>query len=325
MKLILYLFLWIIMINTSLAQIPGCNDPKAKNYNPNAQINDGSCEYVSSKIKPYISTLLNNTVHETSGLIYWNETFWTINDDTDINLYSFNSSGKNFKKQELKNLKNTDWEALTQDSTHFYIGDFGNNAGGNRKDLHILKIEKKSIFQDKIAIDTLFFSYENQLDFEKQKSNTTNFDCEAFVATQDSLYLFTKEWSNQETRLYALPKTSGKHLAIYKATLNVNGLITDATILEHKNCVVLSGYSKNLKPFLYILYDYNANNFFSGNKRKINVALPFHQIEAISTLDGLHYFLTNELFHRKPFITVKPQLHSVDLTPYLESYFSKNE
>jgi hypothetical protein len=301
-----------------LAQISGCTDAKARNYNPKAVINDGSCTYFSTKIKPFFSVEISATIHESSGLLFWKNRLWTMNDDSDTNLYSFDTAGTNLKRHIVAKVINTEWEGLTQDSLHIYIGDFGNNASGNRKDLHILKVEKKTFFHDKMVIDTLFFSFENQTNFESQKANTTNFDCEALLATRDSLYLLTKEWTSKQTRLYVLPKTPGTHQAKFKATLNTKGLISGGIIVEDKKTVVLCGYSKKLQPFLYLLYGYSKNNFFSGNKRKVKLALPFHQIEGIATKDGLHFYLTNESFQKKPFISVKQALHHVDLSAYLK-------
>lgn len=317
-------FFLILVINFGFAQIPGCTDINAKNYNSQATINDGSCQYKSTKIKPVFSQELDNSIHETSGLIHWNDKLWTINDDKDVHLYSFDSIGKNIQKQLLPNVKNKDWEEISQDSLHIYIGDFGNNVNGNRKDLQILKIQKKSILDNNPIIDTISFVFEDQNNFENKKANTTNFDCESLIVTRDSLYLFTKEWKSKQTRLYVLPKFAGNHRAKYKATLNVKGLITGAFLHENSKIVVLSGYSKKLKPFLYLLYDYKENHFFSGNKRKIKLALPFHQIEGIASENGLQYYLTNEQFKLKPFISVNQKLHLVDLKPYLKFYVNKN-
>ena len=305
-------------------QISGCTDINAKNYNPKAEINDGSCKYKSVKIKPVFSQELDKSIHETSGLIHWNQKLWTINDDKDVHLYSFDSIGKNLQKQLLPKIKNKDWEEISQDSLYIYIGDFGNNVSGNRKDLQILKIEKNSILNNTPVIDTISFVFEDQNNFENKKANTTNFDCESIIVTRDSLYLFTKEWKSKNTRLYVLPKLAGNHRAKYKATLNVKGLITGAVLLEDLKIVVLSGYSKKLKPFLYLLYDYKENDFFSGNKRKIKLGLPFHQIEGIATENGLQYYLTNEQFKLKPFISVSQKLHLVDLEKYLKKYVDKN-
>lgn len=315
----------IFISSFGFAQISGCTDLEAKNYNPNAILNDGSCLYNNLKIQPEFSIVLNDTIHETSGLISWNNKFWTINDDSDTHLYSFDYNGTNFQKYPLKNVKNKDWEAIAQDSLYIYIGDFGNNVSGNRKDLHILKIEKQSILENNPKIDTIAFSFVGQYNFDSQKANTTDFDCETILATKDSLYLFTKEWSSKSTRLYVLPKNAGTYQAKLKSTLNIKGLITGGVLVENKKLVVLCGYSKKLKPFLYLLYDFQNSDFFSGNKRKIKLALPFHQIEGIATENGLQYYLTNENFQRKPFLSVKQQLHQVDLSTYLKPYFSKLE
>lgn len=315
-------FLIFLLPMYTFAQICGCTDIVAKNYNPNAILNDGSCNYVASKIKPFSSVPISDSLHESSGLLFWNHALWTMNDNADNSLYSLDTIGKDLQQYPLPKVRNKDWEAIAQDSSFIYIGDFGNNVSGNRTDLHILKIEKQSLFYNQVVIDTISFSFDDQIDFDTKKPNTTDFDCETILVTKDSLYLLTKEWSSKQTRLYALPKNAGTFKAKYKASLNANGLITGGVILEDKKIVVLCGYSKKLQPFLYLLFDYNENEFFSGNKRKINLALPFHQIEGIATRNGLHYYLTNENFQRKPFIANVQKLHKVDLSAYLNYYLS---
>jgi hypothetical protein len=311
------LFLLLIATAQGYAQISGCTDPLSKNYNPLATQNDGSCNYTRKRVKPNFSVQLSSVLKETSSLLLWNSLLWTSNDDRDTTLYGMDTTGVIQKEIRLKKITNTEWEDMAQDSLHFYIGDFGNNVSGNRKDLHILRIEKESLTLDVPQIDTLSFSYSDQIDFRKLKPNTTNFDCEAFVVADDSIYLFTKQWKQKRTAVYALPKIPGNHVAQLKETYNIKGLITGATYVPQKKIIALSGYSKRLYPFIYLLYDYNNSNFFSGNKRKIKIALPFHQMEGIATLDGLHYYLTNEKFVRKPIINSPQQLHSFDLSAFL--------
>jgi hypothetical protein len=305
------------------SQIMGCTDPLSKNFNPTATVNDGSCTFHSAKVKAKYSIQLTAALHETSSLVLNDNLLWTTNDDTDTTIYGIDTSGVIQKKVALKKVANKDWEEISQDSTYFYIGDFGNNASGNRRDLHILRIEKKSLALDVPKIDTLSFSYSDQIDFRKSKPNTTNFDCEAFVVADDSIYLFTKQWKQKRTAVYALPKIPGNHIAQLKESYNIKGLITGATYVPHKKIIALSGYSKTLSPFIYLLYDYNSRNFFSGNKRKITISLPFHQVEAIATQDGLHYYLTNENFVIKPIINSPQQLHSFDLSPFLGTYLTQ--
>lgn len=324
MKTVFLLFLhFLLFITATYGQISGCTDPLSKNYNPLAIINDGSCRYPSTKIKPIYSVALPENVKESSGLIQIDSLLWTINDDTDFALYGMDTRGNLKQKVTLKNVFNKDWEEISQDSSYFYIGDFGNNMSGNRKDLHILRIEKKSLKSINQKIDTISFSYSNQIDFSALKPNTTNFDCEAFIVTNDSIYLFTKQWGNQKTSVYTLPKIPGNYIAQYKETFKIKGLITGAVYSPQQNRIALCGYSKILQPFIYLLNNYNKTSFFSGNKRKIKLQLPFHQIEGIATQDGLHFYLSNENFSRKPFINSSQKLHQFDLSPYLSFYLTK--
>jgi hypothetical protein len=319
----IFFLLLLFSIIPAQAQISGCTDPLSKNYNQAATINDGSCYYASAKIKPKYSVKLDAILKETSSLTQSDSLFWTSNDDTDTALYAINKKGVIQNKIQLKNTTNTDWEEIAQDSDYFYIGDFGNNVSGNRKDLHILRVEKKSLSQQNQKIDTLSFSYSNQTDFTKTKSNATNFDCEAFIVSGDNIYLFTKQWKEKRTSVYVIPKIPGKHVAKLKESYNVKGLITAATYLPEKKLLVLAGYSRFLSPFIYLFYDYNDSGFFSGNKRKINIALPFYQMEGITTQDGLHYYLTNENFSRRPIITISQKLHHFDLSAFLANYLKK--
>lgn len=317
------IFFFFLIFSSGYAQIRGCTDPLSKNYNPDATVNDGSCLYKNFKIKADYSVRLSDSLKETSGLIAFDNLLWTHNDDHDKTIYGLDSLGKIRKKIVLDKVVNHDWEEISQDSTHLYIGDFGNNASGSRTDLNILKIEKKSFLEGNPSIESISFRYADQTDLSAKKPNTTNFDCEAFIVSKDSIYLFTKEWRSSKTNIYVLPNQSGNHVAQLKHTLDTKGLVTGATYLEQKNLVVLCGYSKIGKPFLYLLYDYKNNDFLSGNKRRITLKFPILQIEGIATQDSLHYYLTNESLVRKPIINVPQQIHRIDLSPVLNSYLHK--
>lgn len=321
MKYSFLLFFWICL--SAKAQLAGCTDALAKNYNPSAILNDGSCVYENTKIAPVFSITLSDTLRETSGLVYFDNQLWTHNDDTDVNIYALDTIGRITNRYPLNGLKNTDWEDISQDSAYFYMGNFGNNVSGVRKDLQILRIEKFSLKANNPQIDTIAFRYSNQVDFTRSKANTTDFDCEAFIVSRDSIYLFTKQWTSKRTALYALPKLPGNYVAQFKSDFDVNGLITGATYLEEKQLIALCGYSKQLKPFLYLLYDFKSNDFFSGNKRKITLGLPYHQVEGITTRNGLQYYISNEHFRLKPIINTSQQLHQLDLNLLLQSYLNK--
>ncbi len=254
---------------------------------------------------------------ETSGLLFWEGKLWTHNDDGDTNLYAFDkTSGEIIETIALKNVVNNDWESISQDENYIYIGDFGNNVTGNRTDLKILRVDKDALLQGNQKIDSIQFKYDNQDDFTPKESNKTDFDGEAFIVSKDSIYIFTKQWRSKKTSVYALPKLPGNHVAKLKNTFNVKGLVTDATFSEEKRQIVLCGYSKKLKPFVFLLWDYSDDDFFSGKRKKIKLKLPFHQVEGI-TSDGQNFYLTNEQFTRKPFINTKQKVHEIDLSEFL--------
>ncbi|PKB17761.1 hypothetical protein [Flavobacterium sp. 5] len=313
-----FLILFFLFITSSYNQTSGCTDRLASNYNPKATKNNCKCWYASAKVKPKYTAKLSDSLIRTSGLTPFDGLLWTHNDHFDSEFYGLDLKGEIKKKITLKKLKYTDWEEITQDSSYIYIGDFGNNNLGNRKDLRILRIQKKTFYTTNPEIDTISFSYPTQNDFSIKKANTTDFDCEAFVVLHDSIFLFTKQWTSQKSTVYSLPKTPGKYNAHLKEILDVQGLITGATTLPTQKGIVLCGYSKFLQPFVVLLYDYQNNDFGTGNRRKIKIALPFHQIEAITTEDGKLFYLTNETTLKKPFVNTPQQFHTIDLSPYLK-------
>jgi hypothetical protein len=302
------------------AQILGCTDPLANNFSASATQNDGSCTYSNTTITPVTSVQLGSALAETSGLIRWNSSVWTHNDNTDLNLYALDTiSGAILQTIPLTGTSNYDWEEISQDSNYVYIGDVGNNGNGNRTDLHILRVSKASLSAGIPVFDTIRFSYSNQSDFSGTGANSTDFDCEAFIVSQDSIFLFTKQWVSNKTSIYSLPKIPGNYSATLRGTLDVQGLITGATYLEDKRLITLCGYTQVLQPFLFLLYDFTGTDFTSGNKRRMGVNLSFHQVEGIATINGLKYYLSNE--HLSQSILDFPQkLHTIDLSAQLGNY-----
>lgn len=316
------LFVFFLFLYPSIkAQVAGCTDPLASNFNPSATLNDGSCAYNPVSISPLQSFNLSGNLIETSGLISWENYVWTHNDSQDINLYALDSATGNIAQSYALNGKtNTDWEEISQDADFVYVCDFGNNQNGNRADLKILRIDKNSLLANLPIVETINFSYSNQTNLTPTGSNNTDFDCEAFIVSADSIYLFTKQWISNKTSVYSMPKLPGTYVAKLKSTYNIQGLITGATYLERKKLIALCGYSNTLQPFIYLLYDFKGSQFFDGNKRKIEIAMPFHQVEGIATTNGLKYYISNEYLSKPPYLSIPQKLQVLDLTDYLGSY-----
>jgi len=301
--------------------VPGCTDPLANNFDPSATINDGSCTYDPISISPSATMALSETISETSGLTFWDGYLWTHNDGGDTKLYGIDTSNADIKIDYLLHkVTNHNWEEISQDKEYLYIGDFGNNLAGNRTDLHLLRIEKNSLKSGNPIIDTIWYSYSDQYNFDPLDSNETNFDCEAFIVSEDSIYLFTKQWLSVQTSVYILPKIPGAFVAKKKATYNIQGLVSGASYFESSRLLVLCGYTGLLHPFLYLFYDFSGSDFFLGNKRRVTLSLPFHQVEGIASNNGLKYYITNESFVRQPLINSPQKAHILNLDELLKNY-----
>lgn len=269
----------------------------------------------SLTIKPELVANLPDELKESSGLIYWNRLLWSHNDDKDTNLYALDpKSGAITRTIHLDKVNNIEWEDISQDSTAIYLADTGNNVHGNRNDLHLLRIDKKSLETNNQMIDSINFSYSDQIDFNSIPSNTTDFDLESFVIGQDNIFLFSKQWKSRKTTLYQLSKQSGNQIAQAISSFDVKGLITGAQLLESQNKLVLCGYTSLLSPFLIVFYDYTENNFFNGKSIRIKLDLPFHQIEGITTFDGTTFYLSNEKLNFKGLISNSQALWKINLS-----------
>jgi hypothetical protein len=97
-----------------------------------------------------------------------------------------------------------------------------------------------------------------------------------------------------------MPVTPGTHSAILKETFNVNGAITGADISKDNiNEIVLIGYHPtNGNLFMWLLFDYQTEQVFSGNKRRIELgsALNYGQIEGVTYIGGGVGYISSERF-----------------------------
>ena len=303
----------------------GCTDSQATNFNASASINDGSCLYNPTNYSLNLVANLVDTLSENSGLVWAAGKLYTFNDSgSGTKVYEVTANGTIIRTIHIANSTNVDWEAMTSDSTYFYIGDFGNN-NGNRTDLCIYRLLKSEVTNnalDTVAAEKMNFSWADQLDFTSAY-NANDFDCEAFYATEDSLFLFSKNWVDLKTKCYSLPNY---WIDTLDATLNsqfdVDGLITDACKDTINDRIYLLGYKNNgsnfYTSFIWCLWDHASNFIFSGNKRRIEIGnvLTVSQTEGITLSDnGTAYVSAEKVIN---IITIPAKLFNLNFSAYFE-------
>jgi hypothetical protein len=236
-------------------------------------------------------------IRESSGLLFWQGLVWTLNDSGGENmLYGFDLKRKKIVRRiVVEGAENRDWESLAMDKKYIYIGDFGNNAGW-RHDLRVYRIPKKMKWSQgraTVPAEVIAFHYPQQHSFLRLPL-ATRWDCEAFLALDDSLYVFTKDWKWEETRLYILPKVPGEIPARLVDSFFVKGLVTGATLSPDRKTLVLSGY-ESFYPYLWVFYDFPGHDFFRG--KVIRVRYPEYfmaQTEGVAFLDDDTILVSSE-------------------------------
>ena len=246
---------------------------------------------------------LDNAVSETSGLLFINNTLITHNDSANSNqLFEIDlTTGNVSRVVTVINASNADWEDLTHDETYIYIGDFG-NFDATRTNLRVYRIAKSDYFSSTdVTADVINFSYSEQTDFSVQEFST-NFDAEALVHIDNSLFIFTKNWADGNTNIYELPKTPGTYSLSIIDVVNSQGLVTGATKSMDGSKIVLCGYD-GLGPFVIELSNFSAGLFSNGTVIKTNIAPPTgysFQTEGITPISTSDYFVSAEAANGDP-------------------------
>jgi len=265
---------------------------------------------------PSFITELSDSISENSGLIFFNNQVWTHNDSGgEAKIYSIDTlTGAINQSILILDAVNIDWEDIAQDEMHIYIGDFGNNFG-DREDLCIYKVSKQDIIEnlnDSVHSEKIYFSYEDQS--TEYSYYNHNRDCEALVSAGDSLYLFSKNWQNQKSYLYALGKVMGTYSLNAIDSFDSQGMICGADY--QNNTLILLGYTNQVlsQSFAWIFSEINNNHFFEAEGLKINFDIPYYsQTEGVCFIKPKHIYFSSEASFE-----LEANLYSVNLDDVLD-------
>lgn len=242
-------------------------------------------------------------MNETSGLLLIGDALWTVLDSGNpAELYQASSAdGSVLRTVQLLGATNVDMEEITADEAWVYIGDFGNNLG-SRTDLRVYRIPRWALENESttaIEVDTIQFTYSDQTDFTPAY-DSNNHDCEAFVAVDDSLFLFTKRWLDGRTRLYAMPATPGVHVAVARELYDTQGVVTAASLDADGRLVLLGHGLIPFRPFTVLFGTTLGHAFLSGEGVRREFDMLDHQTEGIAWWSPDEWIFSNELTGSNP-------------------------
>lgn len=177
---------------------------------------------------------LSSELNEISGIDFLNDsTIVAINDGgNEPLLFLLDLKGKIRRVVKVDDAKNHDWEDITVDDKHIYIGDIGNNLN-NRKNLVIYKVKIKDVLEKKkVEAKKIKFDYKEQKEFPPGKKGKF-FDAEALAVHNDTLYLFTKNRAKQSDGnclVYKIPTKPGEYTVSIsdKIFIGTGGFWSDA-------------------------------------------------------------------------------------------------
>lgn len=254
-------------------------------------------------------------VEETSGLFTYKGEIYTFNDSGGLPMiYGLDTLGGRITRRiYVHGAKNVDWEAVEIVGNTLYIGDFGNNRA-TRTDLVIYKAEFDT-GQDTITVtDTITFSYPDQTSYEKRKYDH-NFDCEAMVVHNDSIFLYSKSWADGESTIRAIPNQAGNYQAEIIATFSAKGLITDAAFDRENNHLALVGYSFTgnvMLPFIWLIHTDHPGKVDIDSAKRIALEPIYTQIEGVTFLRPEMLVMTAEALNNK-LLDIAPALFMVNV------------
>ncbi len=223
------------------------------------------------------AVVLPSQLKESSGLFCLEQDFISFNDSGGQSLlYRFDRNGQINHQLQLS-VNNSDWEAISSDGEFLYLADTGNNAG-QKQLLFIYKVPLKwSGLKQPYQPERL----EIQLPAGGRLAPYQHdFDFEALVYHQDSLWLLSKSWDSQIPARYKLdPKIKQQKLGKAMPFASPDFLVTDAVFDQSQQQWWLVGYPDPRKA----IWAYLSNAGFQPQLARYDKNLLLLETKALST------------------------------------------
>lgn len=201
-------------------------------------------------------------------------------------LYRINWAGDVLSRVDVPGAAAEDWEALAHDDQgRLFIADVGNNAN-NRRDLTIYRFDPR---QPRAEAARIRFRYADQQAFPPADKTARNFDCEAVIWRDGTLYLFTRDrGQHRRCRIYSLPATPGEATAKPVGAYDLPGEVSGADLSPDGRQLALVGHEQ-----LYLITLKNPNELLGGQVRTVNLR-GAGQTEGVAFTDDRTLIITSE-------------------------------
>ncbi|MBA4502161.1 hypothetical protein [Marinobacterium marinum] len=212
----------------------------------------------SGSLKIVRQTVLAEEVSETSGLALHEGRLWTHNDSGDgPRLYAVSpDSGTVIERRILRDAVNLDWEELAHDARSMHVLDCGNNSG-RREWMQIYSVRWRDLSVAEEASVPARLTEFHFADAEPSAGlHKHNNDCEAATLVEGEMWIFSKNWRDQHTRLYRLQVDGERHVLRSQERYPVGGLITSADYDPERRQLALLGYTRkrfSSSAFLWLI------------------------------------------------------------------------
>jgi hypothetical protein len=255
--------------------------------------------------KAHSVTVLDDKVVETSGLIYFDNSFWTINDSGNENiLYRIDpKSGLVIGEISINNSTNIDWEEISQDQEYIYVADIGDNSRV-RDEKQIYRLKKSEVLKVKTGgsmdCEVIRFRY------PEIESKKISYDAEALISMNGVLHLFTKDLF--ESRHFTIPAQPGQTTATFIESYASNGQVTGAAIGPSTNSIIMVGYFGFGDRLFWEVKDFTKTSVMGTAAQPLSLGSVTEtgQVEAVCFGADGKVFFTNENYG-----SVKQQLWTI--------------
>jgi len=220
--------------------------------------------------------LLPLKVTESSALARNQNEVWTLNDSGDrAQIYQLDpQSGEVLSTRRIQDAVNIDWEEMAADTQRLHLLDCGNNLG-RREWMQIYSLNwsllRSTAAQSAVPSQLLEFRFADA--GPTAGAYRHNNDCEAAAVVGEQIWIFSKNWQDQHSRLYKVDLNGAPRQALTAVgRYPVNGLITGADYDAERQQLVLLGYTRGrissrafvwTVPVLHNMPDWGRARYYS--------------------------------------------------------------